>query len=128
MGCKWPYCCGFVGYYNQDLFKTECSILVLSHLTLSPGVLLESKWYNYIIVLTRLQKKKRTCRIVDFAVPSEHRVKLKESKKRDIYLDLGRGLKKTTEHEGDGDTDRYLTTNGVTSWKHTTILARRPFQ
>ena len=31
----------------------------------------------------RRKKKKRNCRIVDFAVPADHRVKLKESKKRD---------------------------------------------
>ena len=28
------------------------------------------------------KKKKRTCRIVDFAVPADHRVKLKESEKK----------------------------------------------
>ena len=33
-------------------------------------------------------KKKRTCKIMDFAVPADHRVKLKESKKTDKYLDL----------------------------------------
>ena len=36
---------------------------------------------------------KRTCRIVDFAIPADHRMKLKESKKRDKYLDLARKLK-----------------------------------
>ena len=39
-------------------------------------------------------KKKRTCQIVDFAVPADHRVKLKESEKNDKYLDLARELKK----------------------------------
>ena len=34
-----------------------------------------------------------------------HRVKLEKSKKRDKYLDLARGLKKTLEHESDGDTN-----------------------
>ena len=38
--------------------------------------------------------KKRTCEIVDFAVPADHRVKLKEYEKRDKYLELGRELKK----------------------------------
>ena len=32
--------------------------------------------------------------IVDFAVPADHRVKLKESEKRDKYIDLSRDLKK----------------------------------
>ena len=39
-------------------------------------------------------KKKRTCKIVDFAVPADHRIKLKESEKKDKYLDLARELKK----------------------------------
>ena len=41
-----------------------------------------------------INKKKRTCRIVDFAVLADHRVKLKECEKRDKYLDLARELKK----------------------------------
>ena len=40
------------------------------------------------------KKKTRTCRVVDFAVPADHRVKLKESEKRDKYQDLSRELKK----------------------------------
>ena len=40
------------------------------------------------------QKKKRICKIVDFAVPADHRIKLKECEKRDKYLDLARELKK----------------------------------
>ena len=39
-------------------------------------------------------KKKRICKIVDFAVPADHRIKLKESEKKDKYLDLARELKK----------------------------------
>ena len=35
----------------------------------------------------------------------DHRVKLKESKKRDTYQDLARKLKKTVEYECDGDTN-----------------------
>ena len=46
-------------------------------------------------------KKKRTYQIVDFAVLADNSVKLKESKNRDKYLDL----KKTMEHEVDGDTN-----------------------
>ena len=50
------------------------------------------------------KKKKRTCRKADFAVPAEHRVKLKESEKRDKYLDLAIELKKV-EHESNCDTN-----------------------
>ena len=38
---------------------------------------------------------------MDFAVPADHRVKLKEREKKDKYLDLARELKKTVEHESD---------------------------
>ena len=40
------------------------------------------------------QKKKRICKIVDNAVPADHRINLKESEKKDKYLDLARELKK----------------------------------
>ena len=40
------------------------------------------------------KKKERICKIVDFAVSADHRIKLKECEKRDKYLDLARELKK----------------------------------
>ena len=40
------------------------------------------------------KKKKRICKIVDFAVPADHRIKLKECEKKDKYLDLARELKR----------------------------------
>ena len=46
------------------------------------------------------------CKIVDFAVPAGHRIKLKECEKKDKYLDHARKLKKKTmEHEGDDSTN-----------------------
>ena len=36
------------------------------------------------------KKKKRTCKIFDFTVPADHRIKLKEYEKKDKYLDLAR--------------------------------------
>ena len=50
------------------------------------------------------QKKKkpeieRTCKIVNFAIPADHKVKLKEREMKDKYLDLARELTKTMEHE-----------------------------
>ena len=39
-------------------------------------------------------KKRRTCKIVDFVVPADHRIKLKECEKKDKYVDLARELKK----------------------------------
>ena len=51
-----------------------------------------------------INKKKRTCKIVDFAVPADHRIKLKECEKKDKYFDLARELKKTMDHAGDNYT------------------------
>ena len=39
-------------------------------------------------------QEKKICKIVDFAVPADHRIKLKECEKRDKYLDLSIELKK----------------------------------
>ena len=52
-----------------------------------------------------INKKKITCKIVDFAVPADHKIKLKECVKEDKYLDLARELKKTIEHEDDNHTN-----------------------
>ena len=41
-----------------------------------------------------INRKKRTCKIVDFAAPTDPSIKLKESQKKDKYLDLARELKK----------------------------------
>ena len=42
---------------------------------------------------------------MDFAVPADHRVKIRENEKRYKYSDLARQLKKTMEHDGDIDTN-----------------------
>ena len=46
------------------------------------------------LIIINKKKKKRTSKIVDSAVPADHRIKLKECEKRDKYLDLARELKK----------------------------------
>ncbi len=46
----------------------------------------------------------KICKIVDFAVPADHKLKLKECEKNGKYLDLARELKKTIKHEGDNNT------------------------
>ena len=40
-----------------------------------------------------INKKDRTCRIVEFTVPADYIVKLKENEKKDKYLDLAWELK-----------------------------------
>ena len=44
-----------------------------------------SAWRPDLIIIN---KKKPTCKIVDFAILADHRVKLKESDKENEYLDL----------------------------------------
>ena len=46
------------------------------------------------LIIINKKKKKRICKIVYFAVPADHRINLKESEKKDKYLDLARELKK----------------------------------
>ena len=41
-----------------------------------------------------INKRKRIYKIVDYAVPVDHRINLKEGEKKDKYLDLDRKLKK----------------------------------
>ena len=41
-----------------------------------------------------IKKKKGTCKIVDLAVPADHKIKLKESEKKVKYFDLTWELKK----------------------------------
>ena len=60
--------------------------------------LISARWPDILIV----NKKKRICKIADFAVPADHRIKLKESEKKDKYLDLARELKRL---EGDDCTN-----------------------
>ena len=51
------------------------------------------------------QQKKKDLQIVEFAVSADHRINLKESEKKDKYLDLARELKKNVEHESDNYTN-----------------------
>ena len=46
------------------------------------------------LIIINKKKKKRIGKIVDFAVPADHRINLKESEKKDKYFDLARELKK----------------------------------
>ena len=41
-----------------------------------------------------IDKRERTCQLVDFEVPADQRVKMKENEKMDKYMDLARELKR----------------------------------
>ena len=67
---------------ENDTHKLLCDFDILSdHLisTRRPDLIIINK-----------KKKKRNCKFVDFAVLADHRIKLKESEKKDKYLDLAR--------------------------------------
>ena len=59
-------------------------------------LLISERRPNLIII----NQKKITCRIVDFTVSADHRVKLKENGKEDKYLDHTRDLKKQWNMKG----------------------------
>ena len=44
--------------------------------------------------LILINNTKKICKIVDFAVPADHSIKLKECEKRDKFIDLASELKK----------------------------------
>ena len=46
------------------------------------------------LIIINKKKKERICKIIEFTVPADHRINLKESEKKDKYLDLARELKK----------------------------------
>ena len=62
----------------------------LWHTNESPNLYQKTRPYTTTTTTT----KKKICKIVDFAVPVDHRIKLKECEKRNKYLDLVRELKK----------------------------------
>ena len=65
--------------------------------------LISARLSELVIVKKKKKKKKRTSWIADFAVPADHRVKMKENETKDKNQELSRELK-TMEYEGYSDT------------------------
>ena len=63
--------------------------------------LISARWLDLVMV----NKKRRTWQIVDFAIPTDHSVKLKESEKIGKCLDLDGELKKKNNWKWDHDTN-----------------------
>ena len=59
------------------------------HTHISPNLGQKTRPYN-----NQHKKNKRICKFDDFAVPADHKIKLKECEKKDKYFDLARELKK----------------------------------
>ena len=63
------------------------------HFDIQTDHLISIRRPDLIIIIKKKKKKKkreRICKIVNFAVPADHRIKLKECKKKDEYLNLAR--------------------------------------
>ena len=52
-----------------------------------------------------INKKKRTCHLLDFAVSADHKIKVKEGRKLDKFLDLAQKADKAVEYRGKYDTN-----------------------
>ena len=68
---------------------THTTPMGLWHTNGSPNLNHKTRPYN-----NQEKKRKKICKIVDFAVPADQRIKLKEWEKRDKYVDLTSELKK----------------------------------
>ena len=73
-------------YANQESILKNETYKLLWDVEIQTDHLISTRRPDLIII----NKKERTCRIVNFAVPAEHRLKLRESEKRGMYLDLPR--------------------------------------
>ena len=71
--------------YNPTAVLENDTHKLLWYFDIQTDHLISARQPDLIII----NKKKRTCQIVDIALPANHKVKLKESKKEDEYL--GRG-------------------------------------
>ena len=87
--------------HNPAPVQENDSHKLLWHFNIQTDHLIPARRPDLILI----NKRKRICKIVDFAVPADHRINLKESEKKDKYLDLARELKKTVEHESDDCTN-----------------------
>ena len=75
--------------YNNNTYK------LLWDFNIHTDHLISARRPDLIIINKKKKKKeKRTCKIVDFAVLVDHRIKLKECENKDKYHDLARQLKK----------------------------------
>ena len=89
---------------SEHVLENEAHKL-LWNLKIQVDHLLSARW-SYLVKVNKEKRKKKekgTHRMVDFTVLADHILKLKESEKRDKYLNLARNLK--TEYESDSDTN-----------------------
>ena len=79
--------------YNSESFPENETHKLLRDFDVQTDRLILARRPDHIIINNN-NKKKRTCKIEDFAVPGDHRVKMKEKGKKGKYCDLDSELKK----------------------------------
>ena len=84
----------YTGRYHTNKWYISNQAPVKENNTKTPIEL----WHKYELPhlgqKSRTINKKKTCKIVGFAVLADHKIKLKECEKKDKYLDFARELKK----------------------------------
>ena len=77
----------FVSFHSYQIIII---IIILWDFNIQTDHLIRARRSDIIIT----DKKMRICKIVDFAVLAEHKINLKESEKKDKYVDLAREIKR----------------------------------
>ena len=81
--------------HKPDFFLENETHDVLWDFEILTDHLISARWPDLVIINNNNKKrKKRTCWTVDFAVPADHRINLRESEKKDKDLHLAREVKK----------------------------------
>ena len=101
-GKNWEMCKKFKFYHTNKWYMHNPALVLkdnthklLWDFDIHTDHLISARKPDLIIINEKKKKKKkRTCKIVDFVVPADHRIKLKECEKKDKYLNLARELKK----------------------------------
>ena len=95
----------FRKFYQMLYSQTSICPRKLDVYNFTTGHLIPARQPDLVLINRKKKKKKkrRTC-CLDFIIPADHRVKIKESEKIDKYLDLAWELK-TAEYTGDSDTN-----------------------
>ena len=83
--------------HNPESIKENEMRIFLLEFEIQTDPLISARQPDLIMV----HKKEKSCRIVDFTVLENHRVKLKEYKMGDKYLNLARVIEKCAEHSSD---------------------------
>ena len=81
------------GYmHNQEPVLENDTHKLLWDLDIQTDHLISARRPDLIIINNKKKKKKKICKTVDFAVPADHRIKLKECEKGDKYLYFAKGF------------------------------------